>query len=541
MRLTRKIKDFMIQHKDIVAMYIFLSLSAPLFGIALPRYVGFLVDGFKKSKPVGDILVSIVVLALVIAAMRIGLDKMDTYFIPKLQGFVRKEIVISVMNQYSENYHDPEVGKLLTQIVILPSVIRDMFKQVKDVMLPISLVLIVGILYFAYLNKMLGAIAVFGYGMMGLTVYYFSKDSIKNSHKLAMAKEEFYEQVTDIFSNMLTIFSAGAEDYELSRFDNIQKEFNIYVRNATSSSNKFGYIFTVIYGLVFAFMAVAIYTLHKKKKITDGGIVSSFAILFFITKSLGAVIGNLRDFIYNYGVLHRANLTIIDIETGAILTQPLTGKITVTNLVVEKEEFKLEVPTLEIAAGERIVLTGQIGSGKSMLIKSLMKLTKCTGSIMYGAHNLADLNGLSVRKQIGFIPQQPRLFNRSIIDNILYGTNKTRQDAINLITPEMSLGNIDRIAGKNGDNLSGGQRQMVSLMRLILSDDPIIILDEPTAALDATTITTVLNLIGNLIANKTAIIISHDKVVIDYITTGGGTHIKMECIKLNPSGNPVCP
>jgi ABC-type multidrug transport system fused ATPase/permease subunit len=508
-------------------MYVFLSLSAPLVGVVMPRYIGPFVQGVKTGKPVLNIAVSIVVIALVIGAMTFGLDKMDAYFIPKLQGFIRRELILSVINQYSENYHDPEVGKLLTQISSLPSIVREMFKNIRTILLPISLTLFVAMIYFTSINKWLGLIAATGYGMMFVITVYFGKDSFQKAIFLAEAREQFYEEITDMFSNMLTIFASNAEDFEIKRFDEIQSKFNVYLRNVMTSSNTFGYVYAIVYGIVFAFMAIVIFGLYKKKQLSESQIVSAFMVLLFVTKSLGGVTQHLRDFIYNFGALTRTNMAIQDIQKGGVLTQKVSGEIIIKDLVVQRDDFKLNIPILNIKSLDHIVITGQIGSGKSILIKTLMKLTKYTGLVSYGPHDLKDLNGVSIRKQIGFIPQQPRMFNRSIADNIIYGTKKTRIDLQKLFDDMKKIGftalksdDIDRFAGKNGDNISGGQRQMVSLMRLILTDDPIIILDEPTAALDKNTGEQVRMLIKALIKGKTAIIVSHDSLLIDDIKKG---------------------
>jgi ABC-type bacteriocin/lantibiotic exporter with double-glycine peptidase domain len=121
-----------------------------------------------------------------------------------------------------------------------------------------------------------------------------------------------------------------------------------------------------------------------------------------------------------------------------------------------------------------------------------------------------------IRKNIFYIPQKPKLFNRTIYENIIYGIK--HPPSKDQITDIMNLYDIsfkrhlDDLAGVEGNSLSGGQRQMVWLLRTVLSPASILIMDEPTSALDPTNKKLINSIINKISVNKTVIIVSHDSI-----------------------------
>jgi ABC-type bacteriocin/lantibiotic exporter with double-glycine peptidase domain len=182
--------------------------------------------------------------------------------------------------------------------------------------------------------------------------------------------------------------------------------------------------------------------------------------------------------------------------------------------------------SLTIHKGESIVITGGIGSGKSTLLKLLMKYyIPSSGEIYFNNIPYSQLSSEYIRQSIGIINQDPVLFNRSILENILYGSNnKTEKDVVILIK-KLELENLfsrfqDGLkfnVGKSGSYLSGGERQIIILLRTLLQNPPIILLDEPTSSLDKDTREIVYKIIDNMtLQNKTIIATTHDSDMMKY-------------------------
>ena len=202
-------------------------------------------------------------------------------------------------------------------------------------------------------------------------------------------------------------------------------------------------------------------------------------------------------------------------------------KIEIKNLYYSIDNKQiLKNINLNINKNENIVITGNIGSGKSTLAKIIFGLyTYKNGSIKFNNIEKNNLNSDILKKYITYIPQHPKLFNRTLYENLTYGLKDVSINKIYDILDELKLFELKKKyvdimynkTGKNGSNLSGGQRQIVWLLRSILKNNRMIILDEPTSSLDNNTKNKVMKLIQKLGKTKNVIIISHDKEIYKYM------------------------
>jgi ABC-type transport system involved in cytochrome bd biosynthesis fused ATPase/permease subunit len=177
---------------------------------------------------------------------------------------------------------------------------------------------------------------------------------------------------------------------------------------------------------------------------------------------------------------------------------------------------------LTVTPNKRIAIIGNVGSGKSTLLKAIMKLTDYKGVIKLGDIDIDNADVASVRNKITYIQQHPRLFNRSCYYNIIYVTNATKNDVDELISRydiRNVFGNVelDKKVGKNGEFLSGGQKQIVCLLRCFLKPTTFLLFDEITSSLDQNLKKKIMFLINELSTGKTSIIVTHDTYLLDKV------------------------
>lgn len=179
---------------------------------------------------------------------------------------------------------------------------------------------------------------------------------------------------------------------------------------------------------------------------------------------------------------------------------------------------------MNIQNGKNTALVGKSGCGKSTLAKIILGLYRMdSGDIRLYGHSLKEIGISNARKFIAYVPQEPYLFEVSIIENIRYGRlDATDEEAIeaaimanaNAFIEAQSEG-YNTIVSNRGLSLSGGERQRIAIARAILKKAPIMIFDEATSALDNESEKLILNSIEKLKKHKTVIMIAHRKATID--------------------------
>ena len=165
----------------------------------------------------------------------------------------------------------------------------------------------------------------------------------------------------------------------------------------------------------------------------------------------------------------------------------------------------------------------KIGSGKSSIVKALLKFIPYEGNIYIDGDDISFIEPDIIRSKIIFIRQNPLPFNRTLYDNIAYGNNKITRSQVNDLFDKYDLhsyfhNGLDDLVGRKGEKLSGGQKMIMFLLRIVVQNDKkIVVLDEPTSSLDDETTNKILSIIKEVIQNKTTIIITHDKRVQDIV------------------------
>jgi subfamily B ATP-binding cassette protein MsbA len=238
----------------------------------------------------------------------------------------------------------------------------------------------------------------------------------------------------------------------------------------------------------------------------------------------------------------------IDIIDGNKELEKVTGKVEFRNVNFEylPELGTLRNINLIFQPGDIVAIVGPSGAGKSSFANLLLRFyDPSVGTIFLDDIDIKEIKVSVLRKQIGFIQQEPILFNISILENIRYGrpTASTAEveQAARLADAHQFImelpGGYDFIVSELGNNLSGGQRQRVAIARAIIMEPTILLLDEPTAALDTAAEKLVMESIRKVSRNRTTFLITHrlstllesDKVL--YLTNGQivemGTHAQL--------------
>lgn len=208
------------------------------------------------------------------------------------------------------------------------------------------------------------------------------------------------------------------------------------------------------------------------------------------------------------------------VQTGELAPERLSGRIQIENLNFRytEDEWVFRDFNLTVEPGENVALVGHTGSGKSSIAKLIARFYEFqSGKILVDNYNIRDLDLTSYRQQIGMISQVPFLFSGTVAENIQYacpGANK--QDMVNLAN-EIGQGEwletlpegLNTEVGERGGYLSMGQRQLVALLRALIQNPAIFILDEATASIDPFTERQIQQALDLILRDSTSILIAH--------------------------------
>jgi len=204
---------------------------------------------------------------------------------------------------------------------------------------------------------------------------------------------------------------------------------------------------------------------------------------------------------------------------------------------IEFREVQFGYPNTQVSAlkgvsfnikeGEKVVVIGRIGSGKTTLQKLLMGLYQTTGgAVSIDGVDVRQLDPADLRRNIGYVAQDVTLFYGTLRDNISIGAPYADDAAILAAAEAGGLSDFvnrhpdgfDMMIGERGESLSGGQRQGVAIARAFLMDPPILLLDEPTSAMDFSSETQFKQRLKTVAAHKTVIIVTHRNSLLDLAT-----------------------
>ena len=195
---------------------------------------------------------------------------------------------------------------------------------------------------------------------------------------------------------------------------------------------------------------------------------------------------------------------------------PNNTSINIQNLSIKRgnklifENFNLSIPHRH-----KLAIFGKSGRGKSTLMKAIMGIVHpVDGSIQVSGHDLKTYNLVNLRSKIVFIGQDTVLLNKNIVDNMMEGNSATKAEVIELLTKyqidKVFQNGINTMVEQNGNNLSKGMQKVIFMVRGLLRDGYIYLIDEPTTSLDPANKTKVIKMIADICKDKTIMCVSHD-------------------------------
>ena len=515
------------------------SVLNKLFDLAPPALIGAAVDVVVKQEDslvarfgITDVFGQLVVLSI-LSAIIWGLESIFEYVYNRLwrnlaqdvQHDIRLDAYSHVQDLELAYFEEHSTGSLL-------SILNDDINQLErfldvganEIIQVLTTILIVGGAFFV-LTPDIAWMAIIPIPIIIWGSVAFQKWLAPRYAEVRERVSVLNSRLANNLSGITTIKSFTTEAYEIERLTKDSHSYKQSNRNAIALSAAFIPLIRLV--ILAGFTGILLY----------GGVqaasgvlaVGTYSVLVFLTQRLLWPLTRLGQ---TFDLYQRAMASItrvmdlldtnITIHSGdkSISLSSIKGEVNLNNITFayNQREPVIKNLSLHIPAGQTIAIVGATGSGKSTLVKLLLRLYEVqSGEITLDGQNIKDIVLWDLRRGIGLVSQDVFLFHGTVRENISYGspdaTINQIQEAAKIAEADQFIGELpqgyDTIVGERGQKLSGGQKQRIAIARAILKDPPILVLDEATSAVDNETEAAIARSLEKITQNRTTIAIAH--------------------------------
>jgi ABC-type multidrug transport system fused ATPase/permease subunit len=453
----------------------------------------------------------------------------------KLRQWIRQQLVNIMLLVNNENFSEMNFTKLNSPINRISSISFMVFNDIVTFLIPNMSFLFIISAYFFYKNRNLGLGFVMANVLITIYLYFSLSDMLNHNDEYEKYVNDTESYLQEILNNIDKIIYRGEVNNEIGIFSNktgksINHSFLFY-----SNTTFHGTIMLfIVYIIIFLSIAYLMYLyFHKEIDITT--FITFFTIVLLYRDKMMSVITQVPDFIEFLGRTDSVLKHFKDMENYYEIRNKKYNKVDIPfkSIRFENVSFKYKTSDKPVFQNMNITIntenniigiTGLSGNGKSTFVKLMLKLYQCnSGEIFIDDTNIKEIDPRFIRKNMVYVNQSSKLFDKKVVENMLYGCDNPdicneylekimKYDKIKELYSKIDIYN--KQSGALGENLSGGQRQIVNIISGLVNPSKILILDEPTNALDRELKLELLQIISDFRKYKQSIIIiTHDRDV----------------------------
>lgn len=556
---------FFNKNKQIMICSIFFAiLCSTIESIIIPNTVAETFNSLGSNDPKENPEFKTKLIKLIISWISIKLVyAISNYFRKKLEPaitqYITMELIKSVFKKYEMENEITNVSVLVSKIQLIKKNVQDLFYILTSIFIPRILVIFISCYNFYRINKEIGLTVFLCMIFQGFVSSIGLNNCVNMTFDEQENKDGVYDYIEDIFSNIGTLQSTpdafNNEVKEIYKITSLAKKKEEESYDCINKKQYQGYASNI---LIFVIIIYRIYSLYVTNKLEKEKVTKTLLALTGLFENMYEITYYIPELTYKFGILKNNENFLKDLLLKNEEVKTTKEFIITNNSVIEfknvsfsyislknPENNDQEIKNHELLTNYSITfpqnkiicLYGPSGSGKSTFIKLIFGIEKPKeGKIYIGGQDISKYSIGNVRKYISYINQNTTtLLNRTVYENILYGyyTKKELNKNLDKLLDQIKkifvdfgfyeiFSNLDenkepfdflyQKVGKLGKNLSGGQKQIIHLLRLSFNENSkIIILDEPSSALDdvsrncVSKFTQYLNNMG-----KTIFLITHD-------------------------------
>lgn len=513
--------------------FLLLALCCALFGVGFslltPIFIGQAVDSILGLDAVDftSLLSILLLLGGTILASAI-FQWLMTYFTNKITFYTIKDLrkqAFDKLNQVPLSYIDRTAhGNIMNTMVNDIDAISDGLLQ-GFAQLFTGIVTVLGtILLMLRLNLLIGLLVIILTPLSLFVASFISKRTYYKFKEQSALKGEMSGFIEEMIGNQKIVKTFSYEDRAGERFQNLNQQLHEcgvmaqFYSSLTNPCTRFvnGIVYAAV-GILGAFVAI-------EGKISIGQLSSFLSYANQYTKPFNEISGVITELQSALASARRVFLLLDEeieiVDEGLIEDVIADGNVNFhqVSFSYQKEKSLIENFNLTVEAGSRVAIVGPTGSGKSTLINLLMRFYDVDqGWIEVGQNNIQDIKRKTLRSMFGMVLQDTWLFSGTVSENIAYGkADATEEEIVAAAKAVHAHGFIKRlpegyntIISEDGGNLSVGQKQLLSIARVMLVEPAMLILDEATSNIDTLTEIKIQQAFAKLMKGRTSFVVAH--------------------------------
>lgn len=497
-----------------------------------PYITKIMLDTLEHTSPNSDLFGELIWPAsiyIILGFVMNSVYRLHDYLSLRLMPPLYSDIVLKVLDytqQHSHRYFQEHFGgSIVNKISEMARSTQDILEALIDRFFSHLLALLFACFAMASVNYKLALIFLIWVGSFLSISYFLSKKTHFLSEKLSKTQTKLMGKIADTITNILTVRLFARQKFELKYIEDQAIERAEKAQALRWSNLKRQAVMETASNILIGVLIFYLIYIRQQGLITIGDFALTLMIAISAVDAVWNLSSDFLDFSEKLGQVSQT-LTLIalphEIEDaeGALPLKVTTGSVEFEGIYFSFGANKPLFNNLSVSvpAGQRVGLVGYSGSGKSTFVNLIIRLFDIQGGrILLDGQEVAKVTQESLHENISFIPQDPLLFHRNILENIRYGRLQASEEEVtkaaikanahDFIT-SLSEGYFT-VVGERGAKLSGGQRQRIAIARAFLKQTKILILDEATSALDSLTEHYIQGSLKELMQGKTVFIIAH--------------------------------
>ena len=516
----------LVKQRGLIANIILATLLVTIINIIGSYYLQSIIDTYVPDQMRTTLGIISIGLVLVYILQEI-LSYAQDYLLLVLGQRLSIDVILSYIRHV---FHLPmsffatrRTGEIVSRFTDANSIIDALASTILSIFLDVSTVLVIAIVLFTQ-NANLFFISLLALPIYTVIIFAFMKPFEKMNRESMEANATLSSSIIEDINGIETIKSLTSESH---RYQKIDKEFVDYLKKSFTYSRAESQQKALKKGAQLLLNVAILWVgaiLVMENQMTLGQLITYNTLLVYFTNPLENII-NLQTKLQTAQVANNRLNEVYLVDSEFAEKKPVTRlDLTQGDITFDQVSYQygygrnvLTDINLTIPAGSKVAVVGISGSGKTTLAKMMVNFYDASqGEIRLQGTPLQQIDKHALRQHINYLPQQPYVFNGTIMDNLLLGAKEgtTQEDILRAVEIAEIRSDIEQMPlnyqtelTTDGAGISGGQRQRIALARALLTDAPVLILDEATSSLD---ILTEKKIVDNLMAlDKTLIFIAH--------------------------------